>query len=421
MKKSAIIKVLKTNKKISDYEITISQRDSRELFYVLDHLEINRAVKTQVVTVRVYVADKKTCGSSLVVVTAADDERSFARKVNKAIIQARQAKNAYYPLANKTINIDEKKPKKFDLNETAMKVAQAVLSADQYEEGWINSTEIFLSVYEKEFINSRGVDHHSYNMKLEVECIPTWSNGKEEFELYKFYESNTINYKEITAEISEILELAKARSQAKTLKQVRLPKDLKVLVKNDMLETIVDNFSGDLSYRNVYMKQNHYAKNDVLSDNKFSLTMKGECKGCASSLEYDRHGVVLKERKLINNGVVKNNYGDIQFGYYLGEKDISGELPVAVIKADGVDYENEKHLIIETFSAPQIDEDSGYWGGEVRLARYFDGQKYIPLSGFSIAGNIYEDIKKVEFSKQQCLMSHYKGPKYMIFKGLKIS
>ena len=54
-------------------------------------------------------------------------------------------------------------------------------------------------------------------------------------------------------------------------------------------------------------------------------------------------------------------------------------------------------------------------------ARYFDGKKYIPLPGFSLAGSIYEDLKKVEFSNEQTLTPNYSGPKYMIFKGLEIS
>ena len=68
-----------------------------------------------------------------------------------------------------------------------------------------------------------------------------------------------------------------------------------------------------------------------------------------------------------------------------------------------------------------MESDSGYWGGEVRLARYFDGKKYIPLTGFSIAGNLYEDLRKVEFSRQEKTTSRYKGPEYLIFKGIKIS
>ena len=84
-------------------------------------------------------------------------------------------------------------------------------------------------------------------------------------------------------------------------------------------------------------------------------------------------------------------------------------------------YKKKPHLIIETFSAPQLESDSGYWGGEVRLARYYDGKKYIPLTGFSIAGSLYEDLKSVGFSEEEAVQSRYKGPKYMIFKGIKIS
>ena len=422
MKKKDIIACLKANKNISDYEVIISDKDSRELFYVLDHLEINRAVKVETVSIRIYVSNKKTTGSSTVTVTAADDRKSLSQKLSKAVGRAKAARNAYYPLCEKTTNIKETKSAAKDLNKIATNVAEAVLKADTYKDGWINSTEIFVSQFREEFINSRGVDHVSDRFKVEIECIPTWSNGKDEYELYKFYESNVVDYKQITKEIKEILDLAKDRSVAKTIKQVKIPQNIKVLVKNDMLETIVDNLANDLSYSNVYMKQNHYQKKDIVSDNKFELTMKGSVKGCCASRKYDGHGVILRSRNLIRDGVVKNNYGDLQFGYYLNEKNISGKLPVAQIKAKGTStYKKEKHLIIENFSSPQLEENSGYWGGEVRLARYFDGEKYIPLTGFSIAGSIYEDLKNVEFSKEETITSKYAGPKYMIFSGLKIS
>ena len=129
MKKNDIIKVLKANKKISDYELTIINKDSRELFYVLDHLEINRAVKIDSATIKVYVADKKSVGSSMVMLTAADDEKSLAKKLNGAVIRARSARNQYYPLAEKTVNIKEERKNRQDLNLIASKVAEAVLKA----------------------------------------------------------------------------------------------------------------------------------------------------------------------------------------------------------------------------------------------------------------------------------------------------
>lgn len=421
MKTIDIIKCLKANKNITDYEIKTSVKDSRELFYVLSHLEINRAVNVVTQGITVYVDTKKGKGDSLVLITAADNQKTLAKKINAAIKKAKTAVNVYYPLPEKTKNITEKPIKTEDLNMVASKIAEAVLKADVYEEGWINSTEIFVTKSKNEFISSKGIKHIAYQFNIAIEVIPTWSNKKEEFELYKYYEANTIDYKKITEEVNEILVNAKYRSEAKTIKQVKLPKDIKVLVKNDMLEKIVDNLSGDLSYRNVYYHQSHYDIKSLVSNNKFSLTMKGNVKGCSNSKEFDGNGIVLTSKTIIKDGKVKDLFGDARFGYYLKQKDISGNLPINVINAKGIDYAKEKHLIIENFSSPQLEENSGYWGGEVRLARYYDGKKYIPLTGFSISGNIYEDLKNVEFSKETCTMSSYAGPKYMIFKGLNIN
>ena len=421
MKKNEIISCIKANKQITDYELTIQKKNGRELFYVLDHLEINRAVKTSTVKIEVYVSDRKTTGSSTVTVTAADDAKSLASKLNKAVLKAKQARNAYYPLPEKTENIKEKKSTKRDLNEIAGKVAKAIFKADVYKNGWINSTEIFVSEFSDEFISSKGISHSSESFKIEVECIPTWSNKKEEFELYKFYESSKPDYKQITFEIDEILKLAKDRSNALTPKDISLPEDLKVLVKNDMLQVIVRTLSQDLTYRNVFMHQNHYSKKDEISKNPFDLIMKPVIPGCTASRKYDPNGIVLKPRKIISKGKASTYFGGQRFGSYLKENKITGSLPVCEVKAEGIPYKKEKHLIIETFSSPQMEEDSGYWGGEVRLARYFDGKKYIPLTGFSIAGNIYEDMKEIEFSKESAILRNYKGPKYFIFKNIKIS
>ena len=421
MKKNEILACLKANKQISGYEIKITDKYSRELFYVLKHLQINRAVKVNTTTIKVYVSNKTTTGTSTVTLTAADDAKSLNVKLKKAVSQAKAALNAYYPLAEKTADFKAKKPVARDLNQIASNVAKAVFKADVYRQGWINSTEIFVSESRNEFINSNGIDHVDYDFRIGIECIPTWSNKKEEFELYKYYQSNRIDYKGITREIDEILKTAKERSRALTLKEVKLPEKLPVLVKTEMIQEIMFVLSHDLSYRNVYHKQDHYALNDIVSENPFDLIMKGTISGCALSRHFDDHGVVLKNRTIIKRGVAKAHHGDIQFGYYLQEENISGSLPVIELKGEGSSYKKEPHLIIESFSAPQLEEDSGYFGGEVRLGIYFDGKKYIPLTGFSVSGNIYESLKTIRFSKEQTVLSDYKGPEYFIFSDMTIS
>ena len=420
MKTSEIIACLKANKKVDGYEISIVDKDSRELFYVLNHLEINRAVKTNKTVVEVYCMDKKTTGSSILTVSPSDDKKTLGKKINAAISKAKSSKNNYYPLAKKSKNINYDLKIKQDLNDIASNIGKAVLKANIYKDGWINSTEIFVSKISQQFINSNGIKHHVTSFKIEVECIPTWSNSKEEFELYKFYESNKINYAQITSEIDEVLNLAKDRSNAKKIKDVDLPKDVLVLVKNDMRDDLVSNFAAQLSYRSKFMKDSHYDLKQKVSNNQFDLIMKPEIIGCVGSKKFDQNGVTLQSKKIISKGIAVNNFGDIKYGYYLNEKNITGDLSVCELKAQGIDYSNKKHLIIENFSSPQLEDNSGYWGGEVRLARYFDGNKYIPLTDFSISGNIYEDIMDVEFSKDVITSPYYKGPKYFIFKNISI-
>ncbi|MDO4940284.1 MAG: metallopeptidase TldD-related protein [Erysipelotrichaceae bacterium] len=421
MIKKDIIKCLKANKDVTGYEIKIIDKDSRELFYVLNHLEINRAVKTKVTTVTVYNSDGKTTGSSTFAINAADSISSLKGKIKAAIKMAKSSRNQYYPLVDKKVNIKESKPKIANLNDTACDIARAVFKANIYKDGWINSTEIFVSAFKNEFINSNGVNHVSYSYKVQIEVIPTWSNSKkEEFELYKFYESNEVNLNNITNEVDEILNLAKARSIAVKPSEVKIPKNVPVLIKNDMRDLLVKYIAKELNYQTIYLKYNHYSLNDVLSKNPFDLTMKGSIKGCIDSAKYDNNGIVLPSKTIVKAGVAKAIYGSKRFGYYLNQKNITGLFPVCELKAKGIDYQNKKHIIIETFSSPQLEDNSGYWGGEVRLARYFDGKKYIPLTNFSISGDFFKDLKTVEFSKEITTSNSYKGPKYLIFKGIKI-
>ena len=119
----------------------------------------------------------------------------------------------------------------------------------------------------------------------------------------------------------------------------------------------------------------------------------------------------------------------MRYGSYLKEEKITGAYPVLVMdeyEAVSPEEFNQPHITILHFSAPQLDESSGYFGGEVRLALYENGDEVIPLSGFSISGNIYEAIKTVRFSPEEEVVSgerglSLKGPKYAVFSDIRIS
>ena len=69
-----------------------------------------------------------------------------------------------------------------------------------------------------------------------------------------------------------------------------------------------------------------------------------------------------------------------------------------------------------------MDSFSGFFGGEVRLGIYFDGEKTYPVTGFSISGNINEKKCELTLSKEQISTSSgYEGPKYILVPGMDIA
>ena len=76
-----LLNKLKEHKEIFAYEIYNVQKDGRELFYVLNKLELNRAVKTKNISCNIYVRDGDKQGSSLINIVAFDDEKSIEEKI----------------------------------------------------------------------------------------------------------------------------------------------------------------------------------------------------------------------------------------------------------------------------------------------------------------------------------------------------
>ena len=109
---------------------------------------------------------------------------------------------------------------------------------------------------------------------------------------------------------------------------------------------------------------------------------------------------------------------------YLGIKKPTGMIPNVVVKHGSKsikEMKNEPYLECVKFSSFQVDHYSGFFGGEVRLGYYFDGEKTYPVTGFAISGNIHNLKGSLVFSKEIETKVRYKGPKAVEIKGMKIA
>ena len=418
-----LIKLLKANKEVSDYEISFSNTKSAQLFYVLDKLETNRVTNNSDISVAVYHDFDEYRGSSNFMVNAADDEESVRAKIENAVNTAKKIKNPKFNLVEKsdqtlaTIKSIECE----NLSEVALKAADAIMAANHHEEGWINSVEVFVRHNTHRFINSRAVDLSFEKTSLEAEIIPTWKGKEEEIELYLDFKLINNDYAEITRRTEKILEEAHLRSIAAKVspEMTKVP----VVMSGEMLALVMNNFEDDIAYSNVYTKSNHYKLNDEVTPYPLKMTLKAYLDGALSSRPYDGHGNIIEDKVIIEDGKVKDYWGDIRFGQYLNVVKPSGTLAVMQLEV----AEDRKcdmplpSVEILNFSSPQLESTSGYFGGEVRLGLYRDEKgKVTPISAFSVSGNIYEAIKNARFANTNETLEDYYGPKFIVFDDCQI-
>ena len=420
--------LLEKNSSVSAYEIKDRVNESFQLFYVMRNLETNRSVNVEELIAEIYVDFDEFRGSSSVTVTSADDLETVAKKIDEAIEKAKKAKNPYYPLVSKTENLTKISENKQNLALNAKIAADAIFAGEGQENSQLNATEVFADHDRIHFLNSNGVEHVYDEYAMFYETIPSYNGEKEDVELYFNQYNGAPDQEKYSSDIRTALANVKYRYNAVKPADVSIPENTLIAVQKDMLNDVLTNFASELNYNRQYYKMSHFSIGDRISEVPFDMVLKGEEEGVSNSSPVDGNGIILRETKVIDQGVAAAYWGNQRFGYYLKEKEITGNYPVAVISNYPVISEEDSkrpQLIIMNFSSPQLDTASGYFGGEVRLGLLKIGDEATPLTGFSISGNIYEAINTVRFSKETDVVCpknsmSVKGPKFLYFDQVKL-
>ena len=404
---------------VVDYKINYKNTSSCELYYVLNKLETAREVNVEEINVTIYKDFDGFKGSSVFTISPGYSDEEIKERINNAYERCSYVKNKHFNLPEKeAIDLSSfKSDFDEDLNTVATNIAKQIFKADVYREGWINSTEIFVSKITNEFLSSKGVNVCYPMTKVMLEIIPTWSGEKEEVELYFTSQSSKVKYEKIFNEVNNILENAKNRSEAVKLENV---KTCKVILGQDEVRSAIKEFTGHLAYSSKFRHMSKYNVGDLIQQgdecDKLTVIAVPYLENSTLSSPIDSLGTVLKETVLIEDGKAVNMYGDAQSGQYLGVEKPIGAFRNVLVKPGSKTYAemtSEPYLECLYFSSFQMDSFTGYYGGEVRLGMYFDGVKKVPVTGFSISGNIYEDINKMRFSKEKASIEGYEGPKYL--------
>ena len=96
-----------------------------------------------------------------------------------------------------------------------------------------------------------------------------------------------------------------------------------------------------------------------------------------------------------------------------------GMIAAAAVQ-DTLGRENAGTAKMEPSPSFQADASIGIFGGEFRLAKYFDGKETKIINNGAFSANIMEKGLNMYFSKEMIHIDNYYGPKYILIKDVNI-
>lgn len=415
-----ILKVLKSND-IKEYIIDERKEETYELYNIKKSVDMNRNKNITIYTVTVLKENGNDLkGSSVVKVYPSMDESEIDEVIKDAYYAASFIKNKTYNLPNGYNGekiYDKSILSTMGLEKSAHKVKEALYKYDNFEHGWINSSEIFVSRINERIVTSNNVNASYEKYKISGEFVTQYVENSD-VEIFNMFSYDDLKEEELSLMAKEAIINAGYRD-----KSTDAPETKKYDVMlcgssvHEFFEYYLQNSRNDMIYQKYSnFKLGENVQGTDIKGDKVNITLK-------SSVPFSKEGILLKDTKLIEDGVLKAIYGSFKFSEYLGIEPI-GDFDGAVIKGGSTSEEDmfkDGTLKIIRFSDFQMDAVTGDCFGEIRLALLKKGDKIIPLTGGSVTINIKDVKDEMIFSKETEDDRGVVIPKFIKFKNINVA
>jgi PmbA protein len=402
-------------------EITVR---GEEHFFVGKKLDMSRAKSIRYFNVIVYRdfqdKDKEYRGSSSVRIFSTMEEEELRESLEGAAFAAGFVKNPWYPIADPyTARF---KSKALDLSAISSEAIGAVFEADVEKDAWLNSVEIFVTRNDYRIVNSAGLDVSYSSYRTHIETIIA-ASGNEEVELYDDYKIALPDITVIRDRMKRLIIMARDRARAIHTPALR---DFAVVLTGEPVKEVMRYYlnqsSAKMKYDRISQAEAGNSIQGEESGDKVNIELLPELQTSYYSAPVDKDGLPLRDCLIVEEGSLIRFWGDIRFSSYLGIIPTGDVMNFSVrpgsLSLD--DLRSEPHIEVSHFSAVDVDETTGDFGGEIRLGWYYDGSKRIPVTGGSITGNLRE-ILSMQLSKEVELDGDYLGPVSVKIDGFSIS
>jgi len=428
-----IKQILENNENVHGYVVRNVINESKELFFVKKNLDMNRAKKVEYFNVTVYhdftEGEMKFKGDSTVKLAPNMSLDEMAQTIEQAALSASFVKNPFYELVEKTNKEVKKLSSNFsekEMSDFLPELIDAMYKHDTHNEGGINSGEIFITKSTKRFVSSTGIDEEMISYAAQMEIVTDWDEeGKEAVEMFTVLDFSEFDKGHIEEQIKDAIENTIARANATPIPNIS---DVNVILDGENVKEFFSYYPSRANVGSIFSRisdakiGDNLQGEDVAGD-KVSITLKAEITGSTRNSYLDPEGVVIDELTLVDEGELKSYYGPNRISQYLGEES-KGNYSNKEVKGGSKtidELKQEPYLHCVFFSDFQMNTMTGDFGGEIRLAKYFDGEKEIPVTGGSITGNIKDVQKDMLFSVETETMNAFKGPKIIRLKNVRIA
>ena len=416
---------------IEEYTLNITSYKSAQMFFIKKSLDTKRAENTITYNVNVYRKfekdGKEMKGNSSVFIYNGMTDDEIDTALNRAYLAASFVCNPTYELMECTENkftTMESDLFNYTLEECCEKTAEALFAEDNRSDVFINSAEVFVYEYNAEIITSTGIDSGYTKRKISGEFVAQ-CKAPQDVETYKDFEYNSLDTEALKSKVSKTLEYTLDRAKA-----TEAPKagKYRVIISDSYVNDIFEYYKGRAQVGYIYAGYSTFE----VGQNVQALNAEGEyaeIKGDKVSMTLvptapiSDEGVWQKELKLLDNGELKTFHGGLRFSRYLGVEPTGffGSTTVAPGSMSIEDMKKEPYLWVVNFSDFQLDDFTGHFGGEIRLAFLYDGEKVTPVTGGSINGSIIDSQTNMHFSKEIQRSANFTGPYAMCFEDVPVA
>lgn len=413
--------ILSSMDQIDGWHILTQEISSNELFYIKQNLDMNRikdVVHYQVTVYKDFEEDgNKYKGSSTVKIAPTLEAVEIKEILHSAAFASTFVKNQYYPLLDSQLTGDFSKESSFgsdSLQNWMPKLTEALFKNDDPKTNPLNSSELFLNKCFKRIQNSNGLDVTFTHYNGNLEFIANWT-GKEEVETYKNIDFADFKPELIASEVKSLIEITKEKTNAVSTPSLE---GVNVLLTGGPVKEFFTYYLLGSGAKSVYEEISQFKISDPMQGDKIigdkvSITIDPNLENSTLSKAVDQDGYQLKKVKIIEDGKLLRFWGDCRYSHYLGVEPTgalsnyivdSGTLSIDELKSD-------PYIELVEFSDFQMNPMTGDFAGEIRLGRYFDGEKIIPVTTGSLSGNIRDVQENMFLSKEQYQDNNYLGPK----------